>query len=158
MHTFHIYRYDPGSGSASWIHDYEIEVGDSQRMLLDMFIQLDSTDINLICWRSSREGVCDSDGMHINGKNGLAFGINMPSLPKLAELKHRRFPKGLRPVDGISRIRAMMVRRACAPATPLPTRSAWSGARTGCVLRLNANSLQSSAPHPKRQSIERTLP
>ncbi len=41
-------------------------------MLLDALIQLKEKDPSLSFRRSCREGVCGSDGLNMNGKNGLA--------------------------------------------------------------------------------------
>jgi len=100
MHTFRIYRYDPDSGLAPRMQDYEIEVDDSQRMLLDVLIQLKSADPGLSFRRSCREGVCGSDAMNINGKNGLACVTNMRSLPKTVVLK---------PLPGMPVVRDLIV-------------------------------------------------
>ena len=100
MHTFRIYRYDPDSDSPPRMQDYEVEVDDSQRMLLDVLIQLKSTDPGLSFRRSCREGVCGSDAMNINGKNGLACVTNMRSLPKTVVLK---------PLPGMPVIRDLIV-------------------------------------------------
>ena len=60
------------------MHAIEVEVGDSERMLLDALKKLKklkklkSIDPNLSFRRSCREGVCGSDAMNINGRNGLA--------------------------------------------------------------------------------------
>jgi succinate dehydrogenase / fumarate reductase iron-sulfur subunit len=50
-------------------------------MLLDVLIKLKAIDPTLSFRRSCREGVCGSDAMNINGKNGLACVTNMRSLP-----------------------------------------------------------------------------
>jgi len=100
MHTFRIYRYDPDSGLPPRMQDYEVEVDDHQRMLLDALIQLKSIDPSLSFRRSCREGVCGSDAMNINGKNGLACVTNMRSLPKTVALK---------PLPGMPVIRDLIV-------------------------------------------------
>ncbi len=100
MHTFRIYRYDPDAGLAPRMQDYAVEVGDHQRMLLDALIQLKATDPGLSFRRSCREGVCGSDAMNINGKNGLACVTNMHSLPKTVVLK---------PLPGMPVIRDLIV-------------------------------------------------
>ena len=41
-------------------------------MVLDALIQLKELDPTLAFRRSCREGVCGSDGLNMNGKNGLA--------------------------------------------------------------------------------------
>ena len=50
-----------------------MEVEDNQDlMVLEALIKLKEQDPTLAFRRSCREGVCGSDGMNINGKNGLA--------------------------------------------------------------------------------------
>jgi succinate dehydrogenase / fumarate reductase iron-sulfur subunit len=61
---------------------YELELDGSERMLLDALIKLKQVDETLSFRRSCREGICGSDGMNINGKNGLACLVNMKTLPK----------------------------------------------------------------------------
>jgi succinate dehydrogenase / fumarate reductase iron-sulfur subunit len=46
-------------------------------MLLDALMKLKAVDPTLSFRRSCREGVCGSDAMNINGKNGLACLTNM---------------------------------------------------------------------------------
>ncbi len=72
MHCFQVYRYDPDSGVAPHMQSYELEVGDTERMLLDALLKLKAIDPSLSFRRSCREGICGSDAMNINGKNGLA--------------------------------------------------------------------------------------
>lgn len=76
-----IYRYDPDKDNAPYMQTYEIELLDSDRMLLDVLLRLKKIDETLTFRRSCREGICGSDGMNINGKNGLACLINMNTLP-----------------------------------------------------------------------------
>jgi succinate dehydrogenase / fumarate reductase iron-sulfur subunit len=47
--------------------DFEID-----RKLLDILTRLKGKDDTLSYRRSCREGICGSDAMNINGKNGLA--------------------------------------------------------------------------------------
>ena len=56
-------------------------------MLLDALIKLKQVDPTLSFRRSCREGVCGSDAMNINGKNGLACLTNMRTLPGTVVLK-----------------------------------------------------------------------
>ena len=58
-----------------------------QRMLLDALVKLKAVDPTLSFRRSCREGVCGSDSMNINGKNGLACLTNMRTLPEKIVLK-----------------------------------------------------------------------
>ncbi|SQJ25578.1 succinate dehydrogenase iron-sulfur protein [Salmonella enterica subsp. enterica] len=70
---FSIYRYNPDVDNAPRMQDYTLE-GEEGRdmMLLDALIQLKEKDPSLSFRRSCREGVCGSDGLNMNGKNGLA--------------------------------------------------------------------------------------
>jgi len=70
---FKIYRYDPDKDQAPYMQDASIEVDFSlDRKLLDVLTRLKAVDDTLAFRRSCREGVCGSDAMNINGKNGLA--------------------------------------------------------------------------------------
>jgi succinate dehydrogenase / fumarate reductase, iron-sulfur subunit len=100
VHCFQIYRYDPDSGVSPHMQTYELEVGDGDRMLLDVLMKLKAIDPSLSFRRSCREGVCGSDAMNINGKNGLACVTNMRSLPDNVVLK---------PLPGLPVIRDLFV-------------------------------------------------
>src|SRR6185312_13606834 len=89
---FRIYRYDPAKDSAPYMKDYDVALDPHDRMLLDALIRLKASDDTLSFRRSCREGVCGSDAMNINGKNGLACITN---LRELAE------PIVLRPLPGL---------------------------------------------------------
>jgi succinate dehydrogenase / fumarate reductase iron-sulfur subunit len=60
---------------------YELEI-QHERMLLDALVKLKAVDETLSFRRSCREGVCGSDAMNINGKNGLACLTNLNELPR----------------------------------------------------------------------------
>ena len=100
MHCFQVYRYDPDSGVAPYMQSYKIEVGGAERMLLDVLLKLKAIDPSLSFRRSCREGICGSDAMNINGKNGLACVTNMRSLPNAVVLK---------PLPGLPVIRDLFV-------------------------------------------------
>jgi succinate dehydrogenase / fumarate reductase iron-sulfur subunit len=70
-------------------------------MLLDALIRIKSMDDSLSCRRSCREGVCGSDAMNINGKNGLACLTNIA--------RPARAPSRLRPLPGLPVIRDLIV-------------------------------------------------
>ena len=76
-----IYRYDPDTDAKPRMQTLEVELDGSERMLLDALIKLKAQDPTLSFRRSCREGVCGSDAMNINGKNGLACLTNMRTLP-----------------------------------------------------------------------------
>ena len=64
-------------------------------MLLDALVRIKEQDDSLSLRRSCREGVCGSDAMNINGKNGLACTT------KLVEIKGDVIE--LRPLPGLPR-------------------------------------------------------
>ncbi|VFP88704.1 succinate dehydrogenase iron-sulfur subunit [Candidatus Erwinia haradaeae] len=78
---FSIYRYNPDLDNHPHMEDYWIELKDSQDiMLLDALMLIKEIDPTLAFRRSCREGVCGSDGLNINGKNGLACITPVSSL------------------------------------------------------------------------------
>ena len=100
MHSFHIYRFDPDADEKPRMQVIDLEVDSGDRMLLDVLTRLKATDPSLSFRRSCREGICGSDAMNINGKNGLACVTNMRSLPKTVVLK---------PLPGLPVIRDLFV-------------------------------------------------
>lgn len=68
-----IYRYNPDKDKEPYMQDYELDTIECKGvMLLDVLEALKVKDDSLTFRRSCSEGVCGSDGMNINGKNGLA--------------------------------------------------------------------------------------
>jgi succinate dehydrogenase / fumarate reductase, iron-sulfur subunit len=67
-----VYRYNPDVDNAPYMKTYEIDTQGKDLMVLDVLELLKAQDESLAYRRSCREGVCGSDGMNINGKNGLA--------------------------------------------------------------------------------------
>ena len=67
-----IYRYNPDTDSDPYYMDYSIETGGKDLMVLDVLNLVKEQDPTLSYRRSCREGVCGSDGINMNGKNGLA--------------------------------------------------------------------------------------
>src|SRR6201992_1189797 len=98
--TFQIYRYDPDTDAKPRMQTLEVELDGSERMLLDALMKLKAVDPTLSFRRSCREGVCGSDAMNINGKNGLAC------LTKVADLGEHVV---LRPLPGLPVIRDLIV-------------------------------------------------
>ena len=78
----------------------EIELEGDERMLLDALMKLKAQDPTLSFRRSCREGVCGSDAMNINGKNGLACLTNMRTL---------KDPIVLKPLPGLPVVRDLIV-------------------------------------------------
>jgi succinate dehydrogenase / fumarate reductase, iron-sulfur subunit len=97
---FRIYRFNPDQDAKPYMQDYDVELHDSDRMLLDALIRVKEVDDSLSLRRSCREGVCGSDAMNINGKNGLAC---------ITQLKGLREPVELRPLPGLPVIRDLIV-------------------------------------------------
>ena len=97
---FRIYRYDPDADARPRMQDYEMEPGHDDRMLLDALQRLKHINPSLSFRRSCREGVCGSDAMNINGRNGLAC---------IQPLKSLHEPVVLRPLPGFPVIRDLIV-------------------------------------------------
>ena len=98
---FEIYRYDPDKDERPYMQKLEVELQPTDKMLLDALLRIKmDVDDSLTLRRSCREGVCGSDAMNINGKNGLACTTNM------LELKE---PVVLRPLPGLPVIRDLIV-------------------------------------------------
>ena len=97
---FRIYRYDPDKDEKPYMKDYDVRLDPHDRMLLDALVRIKEQDDSLSLRRSCREGVCGSDAMNINGKNGLAC------FTKLADLRE---PVELRPLPGLPVIRDLIV-------------------------------------------------
>ena len=72
MLNVEIYRYNPDVDSEPYMKAYEIDTQGKDVMVLDVLEMLKAQDPSIAYRRSCREGVCGSDGMNINGKNGLA--------------------------------------------------------------------------------------
>src|SRR5512134_2501946 len=97
---FKIYRYDPDKDTKPTMQDYELQLEKSDSMLLDALVRIKAMDDSLSLRRSCREGVCGSDAMNINGRNGLAC------ITRLSDLKE---PVELRPRPGLPVIRDLVV-------------------------------------------------
>lgn len=98
--AFHIYRYDPDLHRRPFMQRITVALEGHERMLLDALMTLKALDPSLSFRRSCREGVCGSDAMNINGKNGLACLTNMKSLTD---------PVVLKPLPGLPVVRDLMV-------------------------------------------------
>jgi succinate dehydrogenase / fumarate reductase, iron-sulfur subunit len=98
--TFQIYRYNPDTDAKPYMQTIELELDGSERMLLDVLTKLKALDPTFSYRRSCREGICGSDAMNINGKNGLACLVNMRTLPDTIVLK---------PLPGLPVVRDLIV-------------------------------------------------
>ncbi len=97
---FSIYRYNPQTDARPYMRDYELAGDHEAVMLLDALMLLKAQDDSLSFRRSCREGVCGSDAMNINGRNGLAC---ITPLHELSE------PVVLCPLPGMPVIRDLVV-------------------------------------------------
>ncbi len=81
--TFLICRFDPENGQPMRLQEYTLDVSTIiGAMLLNALEAIKETqDPTLGFRRSCGEGVCGSDGMNINGKNGLACKTKLHDLP-----------------------------------------------------------------------------
>ena len=95
-----LYRYDPDRDAAPYMKDYDVRLEPSDRMLLDALVRVKAMDDSFAFRRSCREGVCGSDAMNINGKNGLACLTNVAELGEHVVL---------RPLPGLPVIRDLIV-------------------------------------------------
>lgn len=95
-----IYRYDPDKDEKPYMQDYHVELEPTDRMLLDALVKAKAQDDSLGFRRSCREGICGSDSMNINGKNGLAC------ITKISDVTE---PVEIRPLPGLPVIRDLIV-------------------------------------------------
>lgn len=97
-----IYRFNPDCDKKPYMQDYKVDLNNvAGKMLLDVIVYIkDHMDDTLSLRRSCGEGVCGSDGMNINGKNGLACITQLIELPKKIVL---------RPLPGLPVIRDLVV-------------------------------------------------
>ncbi len=95
-----IYRYDPDKDDKPYLKDYDVKLEHADRMLLDALVRVKEMDDSFAFRRSCREGVCGSDAMNINGKNGLACVTKIADLPDHVTL---------RPLPGLPVIRDLIV-------------------------------------------------
>ncbi len=100
-----IYRYNPDKDAEPYMQDYEVDTGGKDLMILDVLALVKEQDESLSYRRACREGVCGSDGMNINGSNGLACVTTISTVIKNQD-KGRLV---LRPLPGLPVIRDLVV-------------------------------------------------
>ena len=68
-----IYRYNPDVDEVPSMREMEVDLPEGKDlMVLDVLELMKTQDSTLSYRRSCREGVCGSDGINMNGRNGLA--------------------------------------------------------------------------------------
>lgn len=100
-----IYRYNPDVDAKPSMQDFNIDLKGKDPMVLDVLGMIKhDVDETVSYRRSCREGVCGSDGMQINGVNGLACitPISQATRGKMDKLV-------LRPLPGLPVIRDLVV-------------------------------------------------
>ncbi|WP_104202526.1 succinate dehydrogenase iron-sulfur subunit [Billgrantia saliphila] len=97
-----IYRYNPETDSAPYMQEYQLDTQGRDLMVLNVLEMLKAEDTTLAFRRSCREGVCGSDGMNMNGKNGLACITSLSDVVKDNKLV-------LRPLPGLPVVRDLVV-------------------------------------------------
>jgi succinate dehydrogenase / fumarate reductase iron-sulfur subunit len=97
-----IYRYNPATDSEPYMQDYQLDTAGKDIMVLDALEMLKAEDTSVSYRRSCREGVCGSDGLNMNGKNGLACITPLSEVVKKDKLV-------IRPLPGLPVIRDLVV-------------------------------------------------
>ncbi len=98
-----IYRYNPDVDESPKMREMSIDLPEGKDlMVLDVLELLKTQDEGLTYRRSCREGVCGSDGVNMNGKNGLACITPVSEVVKNGKLV-------LRPLPGLPVIRDLVV-------------------------------------------------
>ena len=92
MLTVSLYRYNPDTDNAPYMQDVQFDTKGKDLMVLDVLESLKAQDPSLAYRRSCREGVCGSDGMNMNGKNGLACITALSETVKNNKLVLRPLP------------------------------------------------------------------
>ena len=97
-----VYRYNPESDDAPWMQDFQIDTQGRDLMVLNVLQMIKEQDSSLVYRASCREGVCGSDGMNMNGKNGLSCVTPLSEVVKDNRLV-------LRPLPGLPVIRDLII-------------------------------------------------
>ena len=98
-----IYRFNPETDATPQMQDYSIDTGGKDLMVLDVLELIKAEHDSTVTYRRScREGVCGSDGLNINGKNGLAC------ITPLSEAV-RKNKLVIRPLPGLPVVRDLVV-------------------------------------------------
>ena len=98
-----VYRYNPDIDEVPVMRDVEVELPEGKDlMVLDVLHLMKDVDPTLSFRRSCREGVCGSDGINMNGKNGLACITPVSEVVKRNKLV-------LRPLPGLPVVRDLVV-------------------------------------------------
>ncbi|MBA4693876.1 MAG: succinate dehydrogenase iron-sulfur subunit [Congregibacter sp.] len=98
-----LYRYNPETDEAPFMQDFSVDTGGRDLMVLDVLELIKADHDGSVTYRRScREGVCGSDGLNMNGKNGLACITPLSESVKGEKLV-------IRPLPGLPVIRDLVV-------------------------------------------------
>lgn len=98
---FNVYRYNPEIDKKPYVQSFELDNVEPGTMLLAALLRIkDEQDETLSFRRSCGEGVCGSDGMNINGVNGLACITSTDDLKQ---------PIDINPLPGLPVIRDLII-------------------------------------------------
>jgi len=101
--NFSIYRYNPDVDQKPRMQPYTLELEEGQDMMvLEALVLLKEQDPTLTFRRSCREGVCGSDGINMNKKNGLAC------ITPLSDLSGKGMIT-IRPLPGLPVVRDLVI-------------------------------------------------
>ena len=88
-----VYRYNPDQDEVPKMVSYEVELPEDRDIfVLDLLHMIKDQDTTLSYRRSCREGVCGSDGINMNGKNGLACVTPVSQVARRGKLVLRPLP------------------------------------------------------------------
>ena len=98
-----LYRFDPDTDESPRMDSLELDLPDGRDlMVLDVLELLKAEDPSIAYRRSCREGVCGSDGINMNGRNGLACITPVSEAAPRGKLT-------LRPLPGLPVVRDLVV-------------------------------------------------
>ena len=98
-----VYRYNPDVDEVPVMREVSIDLPEGKDlMVLDVLEMMKGEDPSLSYRRSCREGVCGSDGINMNGRNGLACITPVSEVAKRGKLV-------LRPLPGLPVVRDLVV-------------------------------------------------
>ena len=98
-----VYRYNPETDREPYMQDVEVSLPEGKDlMVLDVLNLIKEKDQSLSYRRSCREGVCGSDGVNMNGKNGLACITPVTEVVSRGKLV-------VRPLPGLPVVRDLVV-------------------------------------------------
>ncbi len=98
---FTIYRFNPETDEMPYMQEYDLSEIEPGTMLRDALLRIKNEQDESLSFRHScGEGVCGSDGMNINGTNGLACVTAVDGLKE---------PIIIRPLPGMPVIRDLVI-------------------------------------------------